>query len=57
LFELINEQIREPREIYNQLLVDTAYMEKILKQGAERAREIASPFIAELKKAVGIYSL
>ena len=57
LFELINAQLSEPRERYNALLEDPVAIEKTLQQGAVKARDIASPFMQKLRKAVGIYSL
>jgi tryptophanyl-tRNA synthetase len=57
LFELINQQLREPRERYQALVANPADVEKILIQGAEKARQQSSEFIAELRRAVGIVSL
>lgn len=57
LFELINEQIKEPRERYEELLADGLYMEKVLQEGAEKARDYATPFLQKLREAVGIKSL
>ncbi len=57
LFELINDELSEPRGCYNQLMEDPAYIEKMLKEGAEKARAHSAPFMAELNKAVGLYSL
>jgi len=57
LFELINDELSEPRGCYNQLMEDPAYIEKMLKEGAEKARAHSAPFMAELNKAVGLYPL
>lgn len=57
LFELINDQLKDARERYTELLLDSATVEKTLQEGAEKAREMATPFIARLRKAVGIYNL
>lgn len=54
LFELINEDVKEPRERYEELLANPAHIEKVLKEGAEKARSYATPFLAKLRKAVGI---
>ncbi|MCO7223555.1 tryptophan--tRNA ligase [Pleionea sp. CnH1-48] len=54
LFELINEQLKEPRERYNELVQNPAEIEAVLQKGAEKAREISVPFIQSLKEAVGI---
>ena len=57
LFELINDQLQAPRERYNQLIENPAEVEKILQQGAEKAREHSSALLADVRKAVGIRSL
>ena len=57
LFELINEELREPRERYNELMENPEYIEQVLRQGAEKARAYIAPFMAKLNKAVGLYSL
>ena len=57
LFERINAEITPMRERYNALMADPAKIEAILLQGAERARAIAIPFLAELRHAVGLRTL
>ena len=57
LFELVNEQLREPREKYLQLMENSAEVEDVLKQGAEKARQSSSALIADVRGAVGIRSL
>jgi tryptophanyl-tRNA synthetase len=57
LFELVNEQLNEPREKYLQLLENPAEIEAVLKEGAERARQSSSALIADVRQAVGIRSL
>ncbi len=54
LFEKLNQQLTEPRLRYEALMQDSAYVERILLAGAERAREYAVPFIRRLRQAVGI---
>lgn len=54
LFEKINAILMEPREKYNELMANPEYVEGVLLKGAERAREHTVPFIAQLKKAVGL---
>ncbi len=54
LFEAINEQLKAPREKYFQLLDNRDYVDSILKEGAEKARVIASQTIKRLRKATGI---
>ena len=35
------------------LMADPGYIDNVLRQGAERARAIADPIMAEVKKVVG----
>ncbi len=55
LFELINNQLAAPRERYNELMESPAFIEKTLREGAEKARDYSRPFMARLRKASGIY--
>jgi tryptophanyl-tRNA synthetase len=57
LFEYLNEHLKGARDEYQRLLGDPAYVEGVLQQGAERAREISVPFIAKVRDAVGIRPL
>ncbi len=57
LFELINAELEAPRERYEALINNPEKVEKELRRGAERAREISRSFIAELRGAVGIQGL
>lgn len=54
LFEYINEHIKPAREKYQALIDDPSIVEKELLRGAERAREISVPFLAEIRHAIGI---
>jgi tryptophanyl-tRNA synthetase len=56
LFELLNSVLAEPRERYLALLEEPAKIEEVLQQGAARAREQSSVFLAQLYKAVGLSS-
>jgi tryptophanyl-tRNA synthetase len=57
LFELINSQLAEPRERYNQLIESPSEVEKILQKGAEKAREYSANLITQVRKAIGIRPL
>ena len=57
LFELVNTEVSDARERYNQLLAEPDHIEAILKKGAEKAREYSVPFLDRLKAAVGISPL
>ena len=47
----------DAREKYFSLLENPAYIEEVLQQGAERARQFATPFLHELRQATGIRKL
>jgi tryptophanyl-tRNA synthetase len=42
------------RERYNELRPDEAALEEIMQKGAEKARAIASPILAEVREAMGV---
>jgi len=56
-FELINSELETARSAYEELISNPARIEGRLVEGAERARQIAVPFIKQLRSAVGIRSL
>ncbi len=53
LFEYINGQVKDFRDEYNKLLDNPDYVQKILMQGADKAREVSMPYIKELRDAIG----
>jgi tryptophanyl-tRNA synthetase len=57
LFEYINDQIKPARNEYERLIADPAIVEEELRKGAQRAREIAVPYLAQIRNAIGIRSL
>ena len=57
LFERIDREIAPMRQQYDALLADPAQLEKILSAGADKARALATPFIGELRHAVGLRNL
>jgi len=57
LFEYINEHIKPARQEYQRLIDDPAMIEQELLKGAEKAREISVPFLAEIRYAIGIRKL
>lgn len=54
LFELVNEQLAEPREKYEALLANPDHIEALLQQGAEKARAYSKPLLEKVREAVGI---
>ena len=57
LFERIEAEIGPMRERYEQLIAHPEEVERLLLRGAEKARAIATPFMAELRHAVGLRPL
>ena len=57
LFEYINSHIAPAREEYERLIANPADVEAALQQGAERARELARPYLDEIRQAIGIRKL
>jgi tryptophanyl-tRNA synthetase len=57
LFERIDHEIAPLREHYEALINDPARIEKTLRSGADKARELSRPFMAELRHAVGLRNL
>ncbi len=57
LFERIDREVAPMRERYEALMADPARMEATLLAGAAKARQLATPFMAELRQAVGLRGL
>ncbi|HUR89176.1 MAG TPA: tryptophan--tRNA ligase [Ramlibacter sp.] len=57
LFERIDREISPMREKYDALIAHPADIEKTLQRGAEKARALSQPLMAELKDAVGLRNL
>jgi tryptophanyl-tRNA synthetase len=57
LFERIDREIAPMREHYQALIDNPAQMDKILLAGADKARQLATPFMRELRHAVGLRAL
>ena len=57
LFEYINDHLKPMRQEYDRLISDPSIVEAELKRGAERAREISVPYLAEIRHAIGIRKL
>ena len=56
LFKLLDADLGESRERYHELMSRPSDMEDILLAGAQKARKTATPFLAELREAVGLRS-
>jgi tryptophanyl-tRNA synthetase len=57
LFERIDREIAPMREQYQELVNNPAQLDQILLAGADKARQLATPFIKELRHAVGLRAL
>ncbi|PUE62916.1 tryptophan--tRNA ligase [Limnohabitans sp. 2KL-17] len=57
LFERIDREVGPMREPYEALINNPAKLDKILLSGADKARQLATPFMRELRHAVGLRSL
>ncbi|HAF55407.1 MAG TPA: tryptophan--tRNA ligase, partial [Thauera sp.] len=57
LFERIEAAVAPMREHYEALIAEPVRIEKHLHEGAAKARAIATPFLAELRHAVGLRNL
>lgn len=54
LADVLEAQLAAPRARYEALMADRARIDAMLARGAERARDLASPLMARLRKAIGI---
>jgi tryptophanyl-tRNA synthetase len=57
LFERIDQEIAPMREKYESLMNNPAQIEAILLKGADKARQIGTPFMQSLRQAVGLRGL
>ena len=54
LFELVNAELFDAREQYTRLMDDPGHIERVLQQGAERARQHSTALMQKVRAAVGI---
>ncbi len=57
LFERIEREVAPMRETYEALIADPLRLDRLLLAGAEKARHLATPFMRELRHAVGLRPL
>jgi len=57
LFECIDREVAPLRARYEELIANPIEIEATLREGADKARRIATPFLAELREAVGLRDL
>ena len=54
LFQAMDATFKGPREEYKRLMNDRGYIDKLLREGALRAREKSVPFMKQIRTAMGI---
>jgi tryptophanyl-tRNA synthetase len=54
LFELLEDNFSQAREKYEDLMKDWGYLDRVLLEGAEKARDIGKPMMEKVRKAVGV---
>ena len=54
LFELLDSAFADKRDRYNALMNNTDELDRILENGAEKARAIAAPIMTKVRKAIGV---
>ena len=54
LYELLETTFSAQREEYNALMENRSELDKVLENGAEKARDIAVPILAKIRKTVGV---
>ncbi len=57
LFERIDREVAPMREKYEALIAHPAELDRLLQAGAEKARQLATPFMRELRHAIGLRPL
>src|SRR3546814_7471678 len=57
LYERIEADVAPMRERYEALMADPAAIETILRQGAQKARAIATPKLAALREVLGLRAM
>jgi tryptophanyl-tRNA synthetase len=57
LFEYINEHLRAMRDEYERLVRAPDHVEAVLRKGAEKTRAVSGPYLAEIRRRVGVRPL
>jgi tryptophanyl-tRNA synthetase len=57
LFEYINDHLRGMRGEYERLIAAPDHVEAVLRAGAAKARQVSAPFLAEIRRRVGVRAL
>lgn len=54
IFEVLNEKLKEPRRIYNELMNDKSQLDDLLNKGAQKVREQASQNLKLIRQKIGM---
>ena len=54
LFEVVNNRLKEPREKYRALINNRGQIDALLKEGGEKARQVARAHLKTIRLAIGI---
>ena len=54
LYELLELEFSAARENYNRFMDDWGYLDEVLLQGAEKARKLSVPKLAQVREAIGV---
>ena len=57
LFETLDKELRGMRAEYEKLIADPAHVESVLRAGAAKARALSVPFLADIRRRVGVRPL
>lgn len=57
VFEYLDAQLAGARAEYDRLLAAPDHVERVLQEGAERARGLAAPYLRQIREAVGVRPL
>ena len=57
MFEYLDAHLAQARDEYDRLCADPGYVESVLQQGGEKAREYSAGLISKVRQAVGIRPL
>jgi tryptophanyl-tRNA synthetase len=57
VFERLDQEIAPMRAVYERLMQDPVHIEAVLQRGAQKARAVATPFMARVRHAVGLRPL
>jgi tryptophanyl-tRNA synthetase len=57
LFEYLDAHLAPMRDKYERLLAAPDHVEQILREGALKARHLSAPFLAEIRRAIGVLPL